>query len=78
MSEETITVRFLNHFGGGFAEKFTVRAGTTVGEFLQTHFNEERPASSFKIRVNRNPAGRDEVLTNDALVVLTPLKQEGA
>lgn len=75
--ETEIAVRFLNHFGGGFAEKILIQKGTTLGEFLASKLSGEN-VSSYKIRLNREPADPKEVLKEGDLIVLVPLKQEGA
>lgn len=92
MSEELITIRFLNHFGGGFAQDIKVTKGTTVEDFVkkqlsgrsagdETDGEEEALSDSpndYKIRHNRAPAVSSAVLADGDLIVLVPLKQAGA
>lgn len=93
MSEETITIRFLNHFGGGFAQDIKVEKGTTVESFVKKQLSvrstggetdgegEETLSDSpndYKIRHNRAPAVSNAVLADGDLIVLVPLKQAGA
>lgn len=92
MSEETITIRFLNHFGGGFAESIPVTKGTTLGQFLTSRLannkseenteDDENQKSNrvedYKVRHNREPGCDKSVLQDRDLVVLVPMKQAGA
>jgi hypothetical protein len=70
-------ILYVNHDGGGFAEKKTVTDGETLGTF----FNAEMPnahAEDYLIRVNRQPATAEQVLVNGDRVTVTPVKIEGA
>ena len=70
-------VLLINNDGGGFADHIEVADGTTVAKL----FSQELPdgkASDYLIRVNRQPAGADQVLREGDRVSITPVKIEGA
>ena len=80
MSQETITITYLNRNGGGFAEKHTLDKGTTVKQFLQKVFIKPE---DFTIRIVRGSQGgftpaADEVLQEGDRLSCVPLKIEGA
>jgi hypothetical protein len=68
---------YINNVGSGFAEQIEVDSGTT----LAVLFSQKMPGSdprNFLIRVNRQAAAADEVLTEGSRVSITPTKIEGA
>lgn len=76
----TITITYLNRNGGGFAERHTLAAGTTVGQFLQ---GRGIMADDYTIRIVRAAQGgftppADEVLQEGDRLSCVPLKIEGA
>lgn len=70
-------VLLINNDGGGFADHVEVAEGTTVLQLFQKHLPTRRP-EDFLIRVNRQPAARDEALKPADRVSITPIKIEGA
>lgn len=76
----TMTVTYLNRQGGGFAERHTLAAGTTVKSFI-----EERglKPDDYTIRIVRGAQGgftpaSDEPLQEGDRLSCVPLKIEGA
>ena len=70
-------IYYINNVGAGFAEHTEVANGTTLGAL----FSERMPGSdprNYLIRVNRQPAAANEVLTEGCRVSITPTKIEGA
>ena len=70
-------VFYLNNTGGGFADTIEVAEGTTLGQF----FAQKMPGQSaqdYLVRLNRQPASAEEVLTDGARVSITPTKIQGA
>ena len=77
---DTLTVTYLNRNGGGFAERHTLPAGTTVKEFLQKR---DIDPDEYTIRIVRGAQGgftpaADEVLQEGDRLSCVPLKIEGA
>ncbi len=70
-------VLFINNDGGGFADHIDVADGITVGELFKKQTPGRKPAD-FLIRINRQPAGADQVLQPGDRVSFTPTKIEGA
>jgi hypothetical protein len=70
-------VLFINNDGGGFAGHIEVAAGTTVARLFAQCLPGRSP-EDYLIRVNRLPAGADQVLQEGDRVSMTPTKIEGA
>lgn len=70
-------VLFINNDGGGFADHIEVADGATVAQLFSEKVPGRKPAD-FLIRVNRQPAGADQVLHEGDRVSFTPTKVEGA
>jgi hypothetical protein len=70
-------ILFINNDGGGFADHVEVTAGTTVEKFFSQQLS-VREAEDYLIRVNRQPAARDQVLQDGDRITMTPVKVEGA
>ncbi len=70
-------VLFVNNNGGGFADYVEVADGTTVEQLFHQKMPYNKP-ENFLIRVDRQPAGRGEVLREGQRVSITPTKIEGA
>lgn len=70
-------ILFINNDGGGFADYIQVAEGTTVASLFETRIEGGRP-ENYLIRVNRQPAARDQVLHDGDRVSFTPVKIEGA
>jgi hypothetical protein len=70
-------ILFLNHAGGGFADYTDVPAGTTLGQLFEMKLPGAN-AGDYLVRLNRQPAAADEVLTEGCRVSITPTKIEGA
>jgi hypothetical protein len=68
---------FLNNDGGGFADQIDVADGTTLGQLFEQRMPGSDPRN-YLIRVNRQPAVADEVLTDNSRVGVTPVKIQGA
>ena len=68
---------FINHHGGGFADYVEVAEGTTVEKFFRERIPGDKP-ENYLIRVDRQPAGVQEVLREGQRVSFTPTKIEGA
>jgi len=71
-----IRILYINNDGAGFADYMEVETGTTVKTFFGKHAKGE--ASSFLIRVNRQPVASDYVLQQGDRITITPTKIEGA
>lgn len=76
----TITITYLNRNGGGFAERHTLPAKTTVKDFLAERGIDP---GDFTIRIVRGPTGgftpaADEILQEGDRISCVPLKIEGA
>ena len=69
-------ILFSSNDGRGYADYLQVEAGTTVKAFFTAHCSGE--ASSFLIRVNRQPVASDYVLEENDRITITPTKIEGA
>ena len=67
----------INNDGGGFADYTEVPHGTTVKELFERQMRDAK-AENYLIRVNRQPAARDQVLVEGDRVSITPTKIEGA
>ena len=77
---DTITVTYLNRNGGGFAERHSVPAGTTVKQFLEKR---DIDPEDYTIRIVRGAEGghtptADEPLQDNDRLSAVPLKIEGA
>ena len=77
---DTLTITYLNRQGGGFAERHTLAAGTTVKQFLEKR---DIDADDYTIRIVRGAQGgftpsADEVLQEGDRLSCVPLKIEGA
>lgn len=70
-------VLFVNNDGGGFADYIDLAHGTTVKSLFEQRLGHARP-ENYLIRVNRQPAPRDQVLCEGDRVSITPTKIEGA
>lgn len=75
---DTITIKFLNSNGGGFAEEIQVPANYTVGQLLQNKMGAGFNAGNHFVRVNRNLATTNQVLNDGDSVTVTPAKIQGA
>ena len=79
-STDTITITYLNRQGGGFAERHTLSAETTVKQFLEKR---QINPDDFTIRIVRGSQGgftpaADEPLQEGDRLSCVPLKIEGA
>ena len=70
-------ILFINNHGGGFADHIEVESGTTVAQLFAQRLPQCQP-EDYLIRVNRQPAGREEILHEGDRVSMTPNKIEGA
>ena len=70
-------VFFLNNDGGGFADQIDVAEGTTLGK-LFSQCMPGRDAADYLIRLNRQPAVAEEILSDGCRVSVTPVKIQGA
>jgi molybdopterin converting factor small subunit len=68
---------YINNDGGGFADNIDVQDGITVAQLFKQKLPDRMP-EDFLIRVNRQPASRDQVLAEGDRVTFTPTKIEGA
>jgi hypothetical protein len=68
---------YINNQGGGFADHVEVEEGTTVKKLFEEKMPDADPAD-YMIRVDRQPASADQVLTPGCRISMTPLKIEGA
>jgi len=68
---------YINNTGSGFADQIEVADGSTLGQVFAAKMPGSIP-SDFLIRVNRQPAAADELLTEGCRVSITPVKIEGA
>jgi hypothetical protein len=70
-------VLYINNDGGGFADHIEVAEGTSVAELFAQRLPSRQP-EDYLIRVNRLPAGADQVLQEGDRISMTPTKIEGA
>lgn len=70
-------ILFVNNDGGGFADYIETPHGTTVQELFERQMKQAKP-ENYLIRVNRQPAARDQILVEGDRVSMTPTKIEGA
>lgn len=70
-------ILFVNNHGGGFADYIEIPQGTMVAELFERQMQSAKPAD-YLIRVDRQPAARDQVLVEGNRVTMTPIKIEGA
>ena len=75
-----VTITYLNRQGGGFAERHTLPAGTTVNQFLEKR---DIDPENYTIRIVRGAQGgftpaADDVLQDGDRLSCVPLKIEGA
>src|SRR3954471_2747240 len=73
----TVKILFVNNDGGGFADYIELPHGTSVQELFDQKMRGAK-AENYLIRVNRQPAARDQVLVEGDRVSMTPTKIEGA
>lgn len=67
----------INNDGGGFADYVNVADDTTVEQLFKSHCP-TADASSYLIRVNRQPCASDQQLSEGDRISITPTKIEGA
>jgi hypothetical protein len=70
-------VLYTNNDGGGFADHIEVAEGTSVAQLFTERLPGRQP-EDYLIRVNRLPAGADQVLQEGDRISMTPTKIEGA
>jgi hypothetical protein len=70
-------ILFVNNDGGGFADYIEIQHGTTVQKLFENQMGQAK-AQDYLIRVNRQPAARDQLLAEGDRVSMTPTKIEGA
>jgi hypothetical protein len=70
-------IMFINNDGGGFADYIEIEPGTTVSQLFSQRLPGQDPAH-YHIRINRQPAPRDQVLQEDDRISITPTKIAGA
>ena len=68
---------FINNQGAGFADTIEVPEGTTLGQLFAQKMPGSKP-QDYLIRLNRQPAGAEEKLTEGCRVSITPVKIDGA
>ena len=70
-------ILLINNDGGGFADEIEVSDGITVAELFKKQSPNRKP-NDYLIRVNRQPAGSDQVLQPGDRTSFTPIRVEGA
>ena len=70
-------ILFINNDGAGFADYIELPHGTMVHELFASRMGSAKP-DDYLIRVNRQPAPRDQVLCEGDRVSFTPVKIEAA
>jgi hypothetical protein len=75
--EDAMRILYINNDGGGFADHIEVAEGTSVAQLFAQRLPGRRP-EDYLIRVNRQPAGADQLLQEGDRVTMTPTKIEGA
>jgi hypothetical protein len=68
---------YINNTGSGFAEQIEVSSGTSLGGLFAQKMPGCHPGD-YLIRVNRQPACAEEILTEGCRVSITPTKIQGA
>jgi hypothetical protein len=69
-----VKIFFINNEGGGFADHMEIEGGTTVEQLFERELGRHAKPDDFLIRVNRQPAARDQVLEEGDRVSCTPCK----
>jgi len=77
MSQEMVTVYFINNEEGGFAGNIQVPQGTTAAQLFESKLPGKNPGDYY-IRLNLSEATADQVLCNDDRFAITPQKIDGA
>lgn len=70
---DTVTIRFIDNQGGGYADDMTVRAGITVAEVFAEKKGTGCDPSSYSIRLNNAQCRGSDVLQDGDIVSITPL-----
>ncbi len=70
-------ILYINNDGSGFADYIDVISGTSVQQLFANKLQGAKP-ENYLIRVNRQPAAKDQVLVEGDRVSMTPTKIEGA
>lgn len=70
-------ILLINNDGGGFADHIEVTDGLSVSALFQKQLPNRR-AQDYLIRINRQPAGADQLLQPGDRVSFTPTKIDGA
>lgn len=70
-------ILLINNDGGGFADHIEVSDNITVAELFKKQSPNRKP-TDYLIRVNRQPAGSDQVLQPGDRISFTPIRVEGA
>ena len=65
---------FINNDGGGFTDHLELEGGTTVEQLFERELGRNAKSDDYLIRVNRQPAARDQVLVDGDRVSITPCK----
>jgi hypothetical protein len=74
---KNMRVLFVNNDGGGYADYIELPHGTSVQELFDQKMRGAK-AENYLIRINREPAAKDQVLVEGDRVTFTPIKIEGA
>jgi len=70
-------ILLINNDGAGFADHIDIESGTTIERLFASQCHGAK-ASDYLIRINRQPASRDQMLIEGDRVSITPRKIEGA
>jgi hypothetical protein len=70
-------ILYINNHGGGYANHIEIAEGLTVQQLFEQQMPHAKP-QDFLIRVNRQPAAKDQVLQPEDRISFTATKIEGA
>lgn len=70
-------ILLINNDGGGFADQIEIQEGISLEQLFKRQCPDAKPGD-YLIRVNRQPATNEQVLTEGDRVSITPRKIEGA
>jgi hypothetical protein len=78
IQDNQIRVLFVNHLGGGFADRLLIPQGTTSGAFVSERLGGGEAPRSYTIRHNGQECASSDILSDGDRLTVTPSKVEGA
>ena len=75
MATGTLSIRYINNQGGGYADWVQIDAGTSIARFVASR-GVQNP-QNYLIRVNSKTTAADYILQDQDRVTVTPTKIQG-